>query len=132
MRADFSGCQVLESLSEREKRLKMATATLKKTAAIPMFRPIIEETVSSKDGASGHFEANKHLAFEPPPEVISMKEIGLEDVGISPLAVSQPFQLFSKDAVRAMRSEIFKAEVMDNCKFSSSIAACQLRGYSPK
>lgn len=54
------------------------------------------------------------------------------DQGISPIAVSEPFELFSKDAVRHMRNEVLSDEVWDNCRFSSSIAACQLRGMSPK
>lgn len=54
------------------------------------------------------------------------------DQGISPIAVSEPFELFSKDAVRLMRDEVLSDEVWDNCRFSSNIAACQLRGMAPK
>lgn len=54
------------------------------------------------------------------------------DQGISPIAVSEPFELFSKEAVKYMRNEVLSDEVWDNCRFSSSIAACQLRGMSPK
>jgi len=79
------------------------------------------------------FDPAKHLAFMPPSEVIQMKDIGYpEETGVSPVAVSQPFQLFSHDAVQRMRSEIFKPEIMENCSYRSNIAACQLRGYSPK
>lgn len=62
-----------------------------------------------------------------------MEELGYsKDRGVSPIAVSQPFQLFTEEAVHEMRREIFKPEVLENCKYSSNIAACQLRGYAPK
>ncbi|KIW01638.1 hypothetical protein, variant [Verruconis gallopava] len=79
------------------------------------------------------FDASKHLIFEM-PEVVMMEDIGYsKDVGISPVAVSKPFQLFSHDAVMQMRREVF--DVRDNHPenmFQSNIAPCQLRGYVPK
>ncbi|TFK56366.1 hypothetical protein OE88DRAFT_1616414, partial [Heliocybe sulcata] len=79
------------------------------------------------------FTPSKHLAYNGAAEVLTMEDLGLpKDSGISPIAVSQPFKLFSEDAVHEMRREIFKPEVMENCKYSSNIAACQLRGYAPK
>ena len=62
-----------------------------------------------------------------------MKDLNLpEQKGISPMAVSQPFQLFSQTAIDRMREEVLSPEVMNNCQFSSSLAACQLRGYANK
>lgn len=62
-----------------------------------------------------------------------MKDIGYaEDTGISPVAVSQPFQLFSKDAVEQMRAEILSPHMPEAHAFRSNLAANQLRGYSPK
>jgi hypothetical protein len=79
------------------------------------------------------FEASKHLAFEM-PEVVMMEDIGFaKDAGVSPVAVSKPFQLFSHEAVQQMRREVL--DVRDNHPenvFSSNIAPCQLRGYAPK
>lgn len=95
------------------------------TAAIQRAPRHISDAVS--------FEPKKHLAFTPPSRVIMMKDIGLpEDLGVSPVAVSEPFQLFSSDAIQQMRTEIMKPEVVENNKYSSNIAACQLRGYAPK
>lgn len=114
----------------------MASATTmeKPTQATPAFRPIIDDaTAIHLANERIDFEPQKHLAFEEPEQIVTMKDIGYpESRGVSPVAVSQPFRLFSKEAVQKMRSEIFKADVMDNCKFTSDIAACQLRGYSPK
>lgn len=114
----------------------MASATVveQPTNAGPAFKPIIDDSAAIKLAAERiDFEPQKHIAFEEPEQIVSMRDIGHPETrGISPIAVSQPFRLFSKEAVRKMRSEIFKADVMDNCKFTSDIAACQLRGYSPK
>ncbi|KAJ5414179.1 hypothetical protein N7509_000806 [Penicillium cosmopolitanum] len=39
------------------------------------------------------FDAGKHLNFSPPKGVTTMKEIGLDGRGISPIAASEPFPL---------------------------------------
>ena len=60
-----------------------------------------------------------------------MKDIGFADnTGISPVAVTQPFKLFSPETIRIMRSEIAQPEVTNSHTFSSNIAAAQLRGYA--
>lgn len=78
------------------------------------------------------FDPAKHLNFKPPPKVWSMKEIGLENVGIAPMAVSDPFPLFSEEAIQQMRSEVLSKVVMDNCAYSSNLSNLQLRGFAPK
>lgn len=78
------------------------------------------------------FDKNKHLNFKLPPKVHTMKEIGLGDVGISPIAVSEPFSLFTEEAVAQMRQEVLSEEVWANCQYSSNLAQCQLRGVCPK
>lgn len=77
------------------------------------------------------FKPEEHLAFSNVPATMSMKDIGYaEDLGVSPVAVTQPFPLFSPSAVQIMRSEIFKPEVLENYSFKSTLAASQLRGYA--
>lgn len=76
------------------------------------------------------FDPKKHLAFTEMPKTISMSDIKLKDSPLSGFAVSEPFQLFSPQAVESMRLEIFKPEVMDNYKYSSNLAPAQLRGYA--
>ncbi|KAK5014134.1 hypothetical protein LTR60_003515 [Cryomyces antarcticus] len=113
----------------------MATASVLRPSAapVPNFRPIIEHLSSERKTVDVNFDANKHLAFRPPPQIFSMKDLGFPDnTGVSPVAVSQPFQLFSTEAIEQMRAEILKPEVLETCKYQSNIAACQLRGYSPK
>jgi len=75
------------------------------------------------------FNPAAHLVGELPNKTISMKEIGFaEDIGVSPVAVSHPFRLFTQEAVEIMRKEIFN--VPDKYKFQSNIAKSQLRGYA--
>ncbi|KAL9086682.1 MAG: hypothetical protein Q9165_007001 [Trypethelium subeluteriae] len=57
------------------------------------------------------FEPSKHLSFQPPERIMTMQEIGLEHHGISPNAVSEPFQLFTKEAIEQIRAEVFSDEV---------------------
>ncbi|KAH7355837.1 hypothetical protein BKA66DRAFT_389040, partial [Pyrenochaeta sp. MPI-SDFR-AT-0127] len=77
------------------------------------------------------FVPEKHLAFKEAPKVLTMQDIGYpENVGVSSVAVTQPFELFSHEAIQIMRSEIFRPEVTENHTFSSNIAASQLRGYA--
>ncbi|KAI9821585.1 MAG: hypothetical protein M1832_003259 [Thelocarpon impressellum] len=64
---------------------------------------------------------------------MTMEELGFpKGTGISPVAVSEPFKLFSDEAVAVMRNEILSDQVWDNCRYTSSLAACQLRGFAPK
>ena len=79
------------------------------------------------------FDPQKHLNFKRPSKIHSMKDLGLpEGLGISPVAVSEPFPLFSEDAIHRMRAEILSEEVMSNCQFKSDLAQCQLRGFAAR
>jgi hypothetical protein len=98
----------------------------------PVFFPTHDELEKSILASLQHFDPEKHLAFQPPSKVHSMEEIGMLNRGISPVAVSEPFRLFTEEAVNIMRAEILAEEVQANHTFSSDIAARQLRGYSPR
>jgi hypothetical protein len=99
----------------------------------PKYKPIIEQTAVKSEHVTATFDPTKHLAFKEAVEVVMMEDLGYaKDAGVSPVAVSQPFRLFSKEAIGQMRAEILKPEVMKNCAFRSNIAACQLRGYAKK
>lgn len=78
------------------------------------------------------FQPKKHLLQEPPEKCYTMEELGYNNnSGISPLAVSSPFRLFTEEAVQLMREEIFNEEVHERFTFTSDLAAKQLRGYAP-
>ena len=78
------------------------------------------------------FDATKHLNHIAPKKVFTMAEMGKKDDGVSPNAVSEPFALFTDEAVQQMRAEVLSKAVLENCQYSSNLATCQLRGYSPK
>ena len=81
----------------------------------------------------GGFNADKHLNFQQPSHTYSMGDLKLpEGTGVSPVAVSEPFQLFTEEAVQRMRDEIFTSEVMTKYQYSSNLSHCQLRGYAAK
>ena len=79
------------------------------------------------------FDPSTHLAYEEPKHILTMEDIGFPaSNGVSPVAVSEPFRLFSEEAVNMMRSEILDPEVQEKYSYTSDIAAKQLRGYAPK
>lgn len=79
------------------------------------------------------FDPKKHLHFTPPEKTHTMKELGYDaEHGISPVGVSEPFQLFSPQAIRLMRGEVLRDEVWREYKYSSNISDCQLRGFAAK
>lgn len=79
------------------------------------------------------FDASKHLNFTSPSHVYTMKDIGLpETTGISPVAVSEAFPLFSERAIQQMRAEVLQKDVWHSHRFSSNLAHCQLRGFASR
>ncbi|KAL9112477.1 MAG: hypothetical protein Q9227_003319 [Pyrenula ochraceoflavens] len=78
------------------------------------------------------FDASKHIEFVPPSKTYTMEDLGFPaDTGVSSVAVSEPFALFSEEAIHQMRAEIFSKEVWKYCKYSSNLSQCQLRGIAP-
>ncbi|KAJ0313147.1 hypothetical protein COL5a_003998 [Colletotrichum fioriniae] len=98
------------------------------------FTPIIKDDLKPATPAKSEiFNPDKHLAFVNDPKKLSLKDISLpEDIGISPVACSEPFPLFTEEAIQHMRQEIFTTEVWENCLHSTRFAPCQLRGHCPK
>ncbi|OAX84459.1 hypothetical protein ACJ72_01183 [Emergomyces africanus] len=77
------------------------------------------------------FDAQKHLRYTSPPKVHSMKDLGYSaNVGVSPIGVSEPFSLFSPEAIFQMRKEVLSDKVWERYRYSSNLAHCQLRGYA--
>ena len=113
----------------------MAAADVMTQPGLPTasFRPIIESSALKDDLTDLKFDPQRHIAYEAPESIMMMTDIGYEeDTGISPVAVSQPFRLFSTEAVQKFRDEVLSPEVMSKYLVKSNIAACQLRGYAPQ
>jgi len=77
------------------------------------------------------FDASKHLNFQQPKNIVKMKDIGLEGLGISPNAVSEPFPLFTQEAIEQIRAEVFSDEVLEECQFASAFCRNMIRGMGP-
>lgn len=67
------------------------------------------------------FDPKRHLKYQPPKSITTMKEIGLEGHGISPVAASDPFPLVTEEAIGQIRSEIFSEPVMRDCQYASAL-----------
>ena len=77
------------------------------------------------------FDPTIHLHYTSPTPVLMMEDIGYsKDAGVSPVAVSQPFQLFSPEAVQKFRDEVLNPEVMGKFLYQSNLAPAQIRGYA--
>ncbi|KAL4862192.1 hypothetical protein BDV12DRAFT_207365 [Aspergillus spectabilis] len=74
------------------------------------------------------FTPDEHLVYEPPVKIHKMADFGLEGAGISPNAISEPFRLFTEEAIRQMRAEIFSERVLEDCQYASSFCTNMIRG----
>ncbi|KZF24973.1 hypothetical protein L228DRAFT_236122 [Xylona heveae TC161] len=97
------------------------------------YRPIINHK-QNETKAQVTFDPKKHLNYAAPEHIYQMKDVGYpEDTGISPVAVSEGFSLFSKEAIGIMREEIFSDEVWKNCCYiAGNSTALSIRGHCPK
>ncbi|KAL8283877.1 hypothetical protein RQP46_005309 [Phenoliferia psychrophenolica] len=80
--------------------------------------------------AAAKFDPLKHLCYEEPKSRTTMKELGLEDEGISPIAVTAPFPLFTLAGVTELRRDILSDEVMERFTVSSLLSAFQGREFT--
>ena len=114
----------------------MATADVMAQPGLPKthFAPIIKGTATKRKlETTKTFDPTRHLAFEQPESVIMMEDIGFsKDTGVSPVAVSQPFRLFTPECIQKFRDEVLSEDVMSKCTVKSNLAACQIRGYAAK
>lgn len=79
------------------------------------------------------FDPAKHLQHTPPSKVYTMNELGYPNSrGVSHVGVSEPFPLFSEEAVEQMRKEVLSQEVKAKHEYSSELAQSQLRGFAPE
>ena len=74
------------------------------------------------------YDPKKHLNFQPPERIYTMEEIGLGGHGISPVAASEPFPLFTPEAIKQIRAEIFSEPVLEDCQYASTFAKNMIRG----
>lgn len=80
--------------------------------------------------SSAVFDPVKHLAYREPPKQHTMTELHLANEGISDVAVTEPFPLFTREAIVEMRRDVLSDKVLDEYCVSSNIAKCQAREYN--
>jgi hypothetical protein len=105
---------------------------IKRKRSESMISPSLENIMAFTIPRKVSFDPSQHLTFQDPDKIWTMEDIGHPNVGVSPIAVSNPFPLFSKEAIMQMRDEILSDAVQQNCKYQSNLAASQLRGFAPK
>jgi hypothetical protein len=76
------------------------------------------------------FNPKIHLSYVKPTAIHTMKSLGLPDIGVASIAASEPFQLFSPEAIDIMRNEALSDVVQDRHFFGCDLAPFQLRGYA--
>jgi hypothetical protein len=112
----------------------MATAQLATSPAAsahlnPVFEKVEMELKAPKPVPK--FDTSRHLCFESPKEVITLKALLLsEDNAISPVAVTDPFPLFSIEGVKELRGDIFRKEVVEKHGQIFKPGVYKMRGYS--
>ena len=94
-------------------------------------KPLIMGDAHTTGLESVAFDPKKHLQYTPPSRVRTMEELGYsEHRGVSPIGVSEPFPLFSPEAIQKMRQEVLSPQVWDKYRVTSNLSQCQLRGYA--
>ncbi|KAJ5085362.1 hypothetical protein N7532_010133 [Penicillium argentinense] len=79
-------------------------------------KPIPQSLIDgAKIGRSESSDPSKHLKFQPPKNIRTMKKIGLEGQG----------------AIKQMRAEIFSEKVLEECQYSSTFNPNMIRGMGP-
>ncbi|ORY91689.1 hypothetical protein BCR35DRAFT_349472 [Leucosporidium creatinivorum] len=76
------------------------------------------------------FDPAVHLCYKKPESVFTMKDLALEDEGISPIGVTAPFPLFTREGVTELRRNVLSPEVLDKYTVSSYISAFQGREFT--
>ena len=110
----------------------MAPSVIAEAAPVPSAFGYKQGNANSAQNPSVSFSASKHLAYEPPSSVLTMKDLGLEPTELSPVATTEPFPLLSHEAVLAHRAELFSKPVLDNCLHATRPGSVQLRGMAPR
>lgn len=79
------------------------------------------------------FDPVKHMNYSKPTELTTLEELGLEtSKAISPVAITNPFPLFSNEGVEAIRADVFRREVVGKHIFKEPKRPgyYKLRGYA--
>lgn len=118
-------------------------AIIPETVYNDIIKPIYEETVDA-ELSTVEFDPEKHLRFYALGDLekhkfnntrrLTMEELGCSSPQqISPIGVSDPFPLFTDEAIQIMKTEILSKEVfLEHARFNTSSSGkdCTMRGYA--
>lgn len=78
------------------------------------------------------FDPAIHVKIQDPVQIYTMEQIGLAGEGISNTAASDPFSLFTPEAILQFRRELFSEPVLASSQYCSAFATNMIRGYGPE
>jgi hypothetical protein len=117
------------------------TATANNTTALPypFFNYPKQESsaptrpsTDSNDNAV-HFDPAKHLRFQPPERVYSLEELKYPlKQAVGTVAATDPFPLFTTEAVTEMRRQLLAPRTIKNCMTYTRHGSVQIRGAAPQ
>lgn len=116
----------------------MATADTQLQPNLPHLEPSTNGTAAVTSSQGNHeqlkFDPARHLRYVPPEKQYTFTDLGLEATDPPPpndMCITEPFDLFTEEAVRLMRRELFQPAVFDNYMHSWARAPCVIRGSAP-
>jgi hypothetical protein len=78
------------------------------------------------------FDPKKHMCYVPPEKTITLAELNLDPPSAtSPIAITAPFPLLTEEGVRALRTDIFRREVVAKYGSLKYPGVYRIRGYGP-
>jgi len=109
----------------------MASETLVLPLAAPEHAFTKLEPFVTKPPTPAQFNPSQHLCFDPPKSIVTLKELLLSDKdAISPVAITEPFPLFTLEGVKQMRADLFRKEVVEKHGNRTKPHCYKMRGYS--
>ncbi|KAJ9608213.1 hypothetical protein H2200_007201 [Cladophialophora chaetospira] len=94
--------------------------------AFEKFEPIV-----TGPSAPARFDPVAHLCFQPPTSVVTLQELLLpEKDAVSPVAITEPFPLFTLEGVKQMRADLFRKEIVNRYGDRTKRNCYKMRGYS--
>jgi hypothetical protein len=109
----------------------MATADVQLPASGPITNGLDKVEMTLKAVQPAMFDPEKHLCFKAPENFVTLQELGLsEEKAISPVAITEPFPLFTIEGVKEMRADLFRKEIVGKYGAPTFQGCYKMRGYS--
>lgn len=101
---------------------------------VPSAQPVYEEAptpdLTYRGPSKVKFDPAIHLHYTAPDTIYTFSDLGVENNGTSPMAVTEPFQLATEDAVIELRRELLQESTLKNRLHWWHRAPAVLRGFT--